>query len=129
MSENKQKSALHLHIFFGLVFAASLVLVVYGIVTPKTVQATPLMIPFGGYIIRFDPGSPAPAFCPAHTQIFDYFTDNTYGIMAGPGSQIYSYGNLLESKVAVLGEHVVAPTPCARPYPLFIIHQIGTSEF
>lgn len=104
-------------------------LIVLAAIPAHPVQATPGMNAFGGILLYRDIGSPPPAFCPAHIAIFDYRTNMVFGIMEGPGSRIYSYGNLVTPSVHILGESLYVPIPCARYYPLYPIFQIGTAMF
>ena len=94
-----------------------------------TARATIGMMPFGGRILYYDIGSPPPAFCLPHTVIFDYVTFSTFGVMEAPGSMVYRYGNLFTPEVNLLGEYVLVPIPCVRPYPLYDIFQVGTSAY
>jgi hypothetical protein len=117
-----------------LIGELSLLLTFFGCLTfyvidPPKALATPLMRPFGGYIMYRDIGTPPPAFCPTHIVVYDFVTDSVYGILNAPGSKVYDYGNLLTPGVSILGEYVPVTIPCVRPYPLYSLYQIGTSPF
>jgi hypothetical protein len=94
----------------------------------KKAYATPGMFPFGGYILYTDPGFTPPAICVPHVVIFDIVTHSVIGIF--PSGMIFSYYNFYTPSVAVLGEYVPFPIqPCARPYGVFPLYQVGTGAF
>lgn len=80
---------------------------------------------FGGPIISFVLPTP---LCPvAHTVIFDYGSNMTIGIATVFTTRVYQRGNLITPSRFVLGSATRTPIPCAVPYPVYPIIEVGTS--
>ena len=82
-------------------------------------------VPFGGMTVTLVPPTP---LCPVtHALIFDFATMKSYGLTLVPSSIIYLYGLLYQPGAYLLGSYLPTPIPCAVPYPIYPVHQIGTS--
>ena len=105
----------------------SLVIVTMFAVVPAVTyaQGIPTNIPFGGTIAVYVP--PTPLCLIPHTLIFDFISKQPMGIAAIPTSQVFSYFHLVKPLSFVLGTVFPTPIPCALPYKIFPISQVGTS--
>ncbi len=131
-------------VMVAFVLTAGLVLAIYSSVEPA--QATPGMIPFGGFIVTNVPlpvGFPAP-ICPPHILITDYTggVPKPIGLTFGSLSDAptFEFYNLFTPGIATVGEYEPFPLPdcitAGVPYPVFEVFynvpyglfQMGTGD-
>lgn len=109
----------------SVLLLAGVFLILPGHVPLASAQVIPSGVPFYGSVVSLVLPTP---LCPVtHTLILDFATDSLLGIAVVTGSQVYSHYNLSTSGTFVLGTYVPAIIPCAVPYPLVPISQVGTS--
>ncbi|QQS22680.1 hypothetical protein IPM19_03550 [bacterium] len=92
---------------------------------PSTQAAIlPSGIPVGGVVAAFVPPTP---LCPVAHTIVASFNGAPIALTMAHGSQLYPFYNLVKPGTFILGTYLPAPVPCAVPYLIYPIAQVGTS--
>lgn len=81
-------------------------------------------VPFGGSITAVVPPT---LLCPFAHFVVAGVPTGVYGITLVPGSVVFLYG-AFHPGAFVLGSLTPGALPCALPYPIYPISQVGTSE-